>query len=166
LKLLALISRPDSGEIFIDDAAVKEHGSTLFHLRSRIGYSFQEPLLLPYLSAVENISYVVSPLSSLSRSHLNDKATKLLVRLGLSERLANFPSKLSVGEKKRVDLSRALLKEPMVMIADEPFSSLDPQTSKAVMDVLREYVEKSGILVYSSTNPLDSRFASRTYNMN
>ncbi len=166
LKMLALILTPDSGNIFVEGNRFDQIGHRdPAKVRPRIGYSFQEPLLLPYLTALENIVMVLSPITARSSSQLRKEATLLLSKFGLSKRLKHYPQKLSVGEKKRVDLARAVLKTPSVLIADEPFSNLDPETIRIVMSVLRDYQDLGGSVIYSSTNPSDSKFASDCYRM-
>jgi ABC-type lipoprotein export system ATPase subunit len=166
LKMMASILTPDKGDVVLDGLFVtRSRGWELTRLRSTIGYSFQEPLLLPYLDALENITSVLYPITSRPKLAITEQAKKILSILGLSGRMSHYPSKLSVGEKKRVDLARALVKSPSVLIADEPFSNLDPETSGAVMRVLREFVRNGGTLVYSSTNPSERKFAHNTYKM-
>ena len=160
LKILALVSKPDRGNLLIDGInSVEASDSILTKLRKRIGFSFQEPLLLPYLSAIQNLSLVVSQITHRKHSDLESEGTKLLSRIGLAERLDHFPSKLSVGEKKRVDLARAIMKHPVVLIADEPFANLDPETSRKVIEVLKDYMRAGGAVVYSSTEPSHSKMA-------
>jgi polar amino acid transport system ATP-binding protein len=166
LKMMASILTPDGGYVLLDGKNVTRlRGAELTRLRSKIAYSFQEPLLLPYLNALENITSVLYPISSRPKSSIIEEARKTLSLLGLASRMNHYPSKLSVGEKKRVDLSRALVKNPSILIADEPFSNLDPETSGAVMRVLREFLRSGGTLAYSSTNPSERKFAHKTYRM-
>src|SRR5437016_8467616 len=164
LKLIALISYPDAGSIFIDGKdASSERSSEREGFRNSIGYSFQEPLLLPYLSAIENIVDVVSkPTSTVQR---RKEAQQTLSQLGMLERAGHLPSKLSVGEKKRVDLARALYRNPTLLVADEPFSSLDPGTGRLVAKTLRDYVGRGGTLTYSSVDPRKQDIADRTLDL-
>jgi ABC-type lipoprotein export system ATPase subunit len=166
LKIIGLLIRADKGEVMIDQiSATRSDGSNLQKLRQAIGYSFQEPLLFPYLNALENITAIVIQTHKSPRFEISSEARKTLSRLGLSQRLTHRPSKLSVGEKKRVDLARALVKNPRLLIADEPFSNLDLETSGLVVELFREYVRDGGTLVYSSTDTRDSKFADLTYRM-
>lgn len=160
LKMLALISRPDKGNVFINGVNTTESSEgEITRLRRRIGFSFQEPLLLPYLNAIQNLSLVISSVNDRKLPELEFEARELLSRLGLSKRLYHFPSKLSVGEKKRVDFARAVSKHPIVIIADEPFANLDPETSRLVAGLLEDHLNKGGAVVYSSTEPTHSKIA-------
>jgi len=159
LKLIALITKPDRGSLTIDGRNINGlNEAELEELRrEKIAYSFQEPLLIPYMTALENLTEVIEV--------QNGKAVELLSQLGLSNRLNHQPSKMSVGEKKRVDIARAVLKKSVLLVVDEPLSSLDPATSLKVMALLRKHAEAGGIVVYSSVEPSDARFAGRVINM-
>lgn len=154
LKIAALIAQPDSGTISIDGVVVNsDHGPNTLQSGRPIGYSFQEPLLLPFLSALEN---TILPDSTPDSERV---AKDLLSRLGLSERISHAPSKLSVGEKKRVDIARALLSKPKVLIADEPFSSLDPDSRAQVSSLFDEFLQGGGTLLYSAVDRSHSTWA-------
>ena len=159
LKLVALITSPERGVFVIDGTdTTKLTPSQLEEFRKeKIAYSFQEPLLIPYISAVENITDIVGA--------PRDRAVEMLSSLGLSQRLNHRPGKLSVGEKKRVDVARAMLKGSKIIVADEPLSNLDPSTAETVMALLKEHTSKGGILIYSSVEPTESKFADAAFNM-
>jgi len=159
LKVIALIAKPDQGNIIIDGKNVDEQNEAeLEELRKeKIAYSFQEPLLIPYMTALENLTEILGA--------EKEKAVEMLSQLGLSDRLSHKPSKLSAGEKKRVDIARALLKKSALLVADEPLSNLDPTTGVKVMEQLRTYIQNGGTVVYSSVEPSDAKFADIIINM-
>ena len=160
LKMLGLILKPDHGRVFIDGVDFSRSSEQeMARSRLKIGFSFQEPLLLPYLNALQNLSLVVSKVTARNLRELELEATQLLSQLGLSKRLGHLPSKLSVGEKNRIDLARAILKHPAIIIADEPFANLDPETSLIVAGALRNHLRTGGILVFSSTEPSHTKQA-------
>lgn len=160
LKIAGLIVRPDTGTVSIDSVTVNsEHGPDTSQGGRLIGYSFQEPLLLPFLSALEN---AVLPDSAPESERV---AKDLLSRLGLSARMSHAPSKLSVGEKKRVDVARALLRKPRVLIADEPFSSLDPESRTQVSGLFDEFLEDGGTLLYSAVDRPHSTWANAVFDL-
>ncbi|MFQ5950664.1 MAG: ABC transporter ATP-binding protein [Candidatus Geothermarchaeales archaeon] len=160
LKILGSFVEPDRGTVYIDRRDVsKLEEKELAELRSRlVGFSFQESLLLPYLSAVENVLWPAYRKGA-SKSKLEERAVDLLSKSGLGERLDHEPGRLSVGENKRVDLVRALLREPTVVIADEPTSNLDSETASNVLKMLREYTDRGGTLVYSTTSSKAAEFS-------
>jgi ABC-type multidrug transport system ATPase subunit len=153
LKIAALIMAPDRGRVSMSglpDAA----GNTTSegNPRMNIGYSFQEPLLMPYLNAVENVTLGASG----RFRDIEPEARELLKNLGLSARFKHRPSKLSVGEKKRVDLARAFVRKPRLLVADEPFSNLDPNSASLVRGLLGELVDSGGTVLYSAVEPSHS----------
>jgi len=159
LKIIALIASPDKGQMWLngtETSRLREAELDVFR-RDNVAYSFQEPLLIPYMSALENLTEIVGV--------KKENAVELLSQLGLSERLGHMPSKLSVGEKKRVDVARALLKGSSLLVADEPLSNLDPSTGVRVMELLNRHARNGGMVVYSSVEPSDARFADFVVNM-
>jgi iron(III) transport system ATP-binding protein len=153
LKIAALLMAPDRGRVStsgLPDAV--DNRTSEGNPRMNIGYSFQEPLLMPYLNAVENVT-----LGASGRSRdIEPEAEELLKTLGLSARLKHRPSKLSVGEKKRVDLARALVRKPRLLVADEPFSNLDPNSASLVRSLLGELADSGGTVLYSAVEPSHS----------
>ena len=119
--------------------------------RQKVSYTFQEPLLIPYISVLENITEVTGA--------AKDKAVEILTQLGLGERLSHRPGKLSGGEKKRVDVARAILRGMPILLADEPLSNLDPETGDKMMEVLKSHAEQGGTLVYSCVEPSDTKYS-------
>ncbi len=141
LHILGTLDRPDSGSVtlFNEDAlALDEAG--LSRLRSnRIGFIFQLHHLLPHLSALENV--LVPTLAGRDRPDRNaatERARKLLDRVGLAEHVNKKPSQLSGGEQQRVAVVRALIRQPGLLLADEPTGALDAANGKALMDLLLE----------------------------
>jgi ABC-type multidrug transport system ATPase subunit len=157
LKTMALITLPDRGTVTVGRQTYSfPTNLSVVSPAPGVTYSFQEPLLVPYLTAIENITRVLS-LSS-PPSLLQEGASDLLSRLGLGDRLNHLPKKLSVGEKKRVDIARALLRRSNVLIADEPFSNLDRKSSELVATELKSYASKGGSVVYSTVDPADKEY--------
>lgn len=159
LKIVALITKPDTGVITIDGQQINglTEGRVQEIMKTKVAYSFQEPLLIPYLTALENITAVLQVKSK--------DAIEVLSRLGLSERLNHRPSKLSGGEKKRVDIARAILRDRPLLVTDEPLSSLDPSSGLKVMTLLKEYTQNGGTLIYSSVDPANVKFADSTFSL-
>jgi len=159
LKVIAMLTRPDSGKIYMDDRDVTSmQQDELDVLRSSlIAYSFQEPLLLPYLTAIENITV---PLGI-----EENRAVEVLGQLGLEERASHRATKLSGGERKRVDIARALLRNCPILIADEPLSNLDPDSGEKVMELLDKHKEIGGMVIYSSVDPAGAEYADSVINM-
>ena len=145
LHLLGGLDRPDRGEVQFDNKSVFGlSGGELNRYRNlHVGFVFQFYHLLPELNALENVA--ISAMVSRSilswpgvRAEQFDIARKLLVRLGLAERLRHRPSKLSGGERQRVAIARALINPPALLLADEPTGNLDAETGEQILDVFRE----------------------------
>ena len=153
LKIIALIAPPDGGRVLIDGREISGLRESELDAvrREKIAYSFQEPLLIPYMTALENLTEILGA--------EKEKAVEVLSKLGFSDRLGHMPSKLSVGEKKRVDVARAVLKGSALLVVDEPLSNVDPSTGLKVMELLRDHARNGGMVVYSSVEPSDARFA-------
>lgn len=139
LHLLGALDRPTSGEVFIDGRAVAGlDDETVAGLRNRnIGFVFQFHHLLREFTAVENVmmpALIAGTASEAARS----KAEGILADVGLADRLSHKPRQLSGGEQQRVAVARALVNDPVVLLADEPSGNLDVETSAVLHDLLFE----------------------------
>jgi putative ABC transport system ATP-binding protein len=137
LNLISGIDAPDSGQIWMDGqnlTALRERERTLFR-RARIGFIFQFFNLIPTLTVGENVSLPLE-LNRIPRAQAFKKAQDLLEIVGLSDRWATFPEKLSGGEQQRVALARALVHEPRLILADEPTGNLDEETGAQMLALL------------------------------
>jgi len=130
LNLAAGLTQPTAGKVVFDgtnlwDLTDRQQAS----LRSRrIGFIFQFPSLLPTLTVLDNVILptIFNPKQEAVRTQ--ERATQLLEKVGLSDKLAAYPRQLSAGQQQRVVIARALMNEPLVMLADEPTSNLDEKT--------------------------------------
>lgn len=164
LHLLAAIVIPGQGRIVVDDVAVSELGDAArrrFRIE-RMGLVFQEFALLEHLNVIDNVllPYRISPALHLD-ALCKQRATDLLTRVGLVDRARRLVTRLSQGERQRVAVCRALVTEPVLLLADEPTGNLDPQNKFRVLDILREYSEERGATLLTVTHDHDllGRFA-------
>jgi putative ABC transport system ATP-binding protein len=137
LNLISGIDEPDSGQIWVDGqelSALSERDRTFFR-RARIGFVFQFYNLIPTLTVGENVSLPLE-LNRVPRALARQKAEELLGAVGLLDRWETFPEKLSGGEQQRVTLARALVHDPLLILADEPTGNLDEETGAQVMSLL------------------------------
>jgi lipoprotein-releasing system ATP-binding protein len=139
LHLLGGLDRTDSGSIQVGDVDVgRMNDEALTAFRNKhVGFVFQFHHLLPEFTAVENAEMPLR-IARVSPSDARNRATTVLQRLGLGERLTHRPSMLSGGEQQRVAVARALVTEPSVLLADEPTGDLDEKTAEALHALLRE----------------------------
>ncbi|HET7028074.1 MAG TPA: ABC transporter ATP-binding protein [Candidatus Limnocylindrales bacterium] len=139
MHVVGCLDRPTSGSYAIAGSPVADlDDDSLAELRSRtIGFVFQSFNLLPRTSALENVA---TPLlyQGVGRRQRLARATAVLERLGLADRLAHEPSELSGGQQQRVAIARALVTEPALILADEPTGNLDSHAGAEVISVLRE----------------------------
>ena len=145
LNLIAGIDTPTGGDIYIDEVCVtrlSERERTLFR-RDHLGFVFQFFNLIPTLTVLENVRLPAELAGDNDRA-LSRRALDLLERVGLRDRHAAFPDKLSGGEQQRVALARALVHDPRLVLADEPTGNLDDLTGAMVMDLLEQLTRGAG----------------------
>jgi putative ABC transport system ATP-binding protein len=154
LNLISGIDLADSGSVWINGqnlTTFDERQRTLFR-RDHIGFIFQFFNLIPTLTVLENIM-LPAELSSQSPANARQQAERLLEAVGLGERAATFPDRLSGGEQQRVAIARALVNDPLLLLADEPTGNLDEETGQqvlALMDRLTRQAGKNMIIVTHS----------------
>lgn len=137
LRCMNLLETPTSGKIFIDDADITDKGTDIMAIRQKVGMVFQHFNLFPHMTVMENMIYAPTKVKKMSKSEAEDKALKLLLQVGLSEKAAVYPATLSGGQKQRVAIARALAMDPEVILFDEPTSALDPEMVKEVLNVIK-----------------------------
>jgi len=156
LHLAGLLERPSAGEIRIageECGGLSDERRTLLR-RATLGFVYQFHHLLPEFSALENVM-VPQMIAGVARGAARDKATALLRRVGLGERLGHRPARLSGGEQQRVAIVRALANDPKVLLADEPTGNLDHTTGDSVMATLIEMTRATGLAALIATHNLD-----------
>ncbi len=146
LHLLGGLDRADSGTVRVDDLDLtRMSNDELARFRNRnVGFVFQFHHLLPEFTAVENVA-MPGWIGRIRREDALQKATALLSELGLEARGRHYPNQLSGGEQQRVAISRALLTDPKLFLADEPTGNLDLETSERVFELMRECHGKRGL---------------------
>ena len=153
LHLMAGLARPDSGRVLINDADLAQMDDrplTLFR-RRHIGLVFQAFNLIPTLTAAENVALPLL-LEGHAVSQSNGQVDALLETLGLSHRRDHRPDALSGGEQQRVAIGRALIRDPAVILADEPTGNLDSASSRAVCELLRDLSARQGRTIVMVTH--------------
>ena len=152
LHLIGGLDTPNAGEIYFSGQNVSHFSEgelTRFRNR-RVGFVFQAYHLLPELTALENVC-LPARLARISVANAVERATALLARVGLKNRLDHKPSELSGGEQQRVAIARALINEPMLLLADEPTGNLDSKTGGEIMELLQSLrAEKEMTLVIAT----------------
>ena len=153
LHLLGGLDRPDGGRIQVGDAdliAMPDPARVAYRNR-HVGFVFQFHHLLPEFSAVENAEMPMR-IARMPLAEARAAATRLLVRVGLGERLGHRPSMLSGGEQQRVAVARALIMKPALLLADEPTGDLDEDTADRLHALLREMHAEYGLTSLIATH--------------
>jgi putative ABC transport system ATP-binding protein len=163
LNLIGALDKPTTGKILIDNTDVSSlSNSKLAELRlRRIGFVFQDYNLLPVLSALENVEYVLL-LQGVPPAERRKRANEALCQLGLDGCQNRRPSQLSGGQQQRVAIARAIAADPLLILADEPTANLDSETGEALIDSMLELNRNRGTtFIFSTHDETIMRHASR-----
>jgi len=160
LQMLGALDRPTMGEIVLDGTDLaKLPEARLTRVRSEsIGFVFQSFNLIPTLTAQENVETALVPLGVKAKER-REKAAEALASVGLGERLGHLPGEMSGGQQQRVAIARALVKQPKVLLADEPTGNLDESMRDEIMDVLERMWKELGLTFIMVTH--DSAIAKK-----
>ncbi|MDT9698885.1 ABC transporter ATP-binding protein [Streptomyces sp. P17] len=160
LQMLGGLDRPTSGEVVLDGTDLaKLSEAKLTGVRSEnIGFVFQSFNLIPTLTAQENVETALVPLGVRVKDR-RERAAEALRSVGLGERLSHLPSEMSGGQQQRVAIARALVKQPKVLLADEPTGNLDESMRDEIMDVLERMWKELGLTFIMVTH--DSSLAKK-----
>ncbi|MBQ0868012.1 amino acid ABC transporter ATP-binding protein [Streptomyces sp. B15] len=147
LRCINHLEKINAGRLYVDGTLVgyREKGGRLYELRDRevaaqrrdIGMVFQRFNLFPHMTAVENVMEAPVQVKRTPRSEARRRATELLDRVGLADKVDSYPAQLSGGQQQRVAIARALAMDPKLMLFDEPTSALDPELVGEVLDVMK-----------------------------
>jgi lipoprotein-releasing system ATP-binding protein len=140
LNLLGTLDRPDSGTVHLDGRDLSTLAPReLAHLRNRrIGFVFQSHHLLPQCTVLENVLLPTLAETGATPASAEDRARRLLDRVGLASRMDHFPGQLSGGERQRTAVVRALINAPLLLLADEPTGALDRASAEVLGNLLVE----------------------------
>lgn len=138
LRCMNLLEKPTSGDIIFEGKSIIKNKKNIDKIREKIGMVFQNFNLFPNKTIIENITLAPIKVKGLNKAEAEEKALKLLKRVGLEEKKDAYPSQLSGGQQQRIAIARALAMEPDMMLFDEPTSALDPEMVKEVLDVIKE----------------------------
>ena len=157
LRSINLLEKPTAGKIIFEGNDVTQAGKKeLSQLRQRMGMVFQQFNLFPHLKVKDNITVAPIRVRNTPKAEAEEKARKLLTRVGLIDKWDTWPQNLSGGQKQRVAIVRALAMDPDVMLFDEPTSALDPEMVGEVLDVMKS-LARDGMTMMVVTHEM--RFA-------
>ncbi|MBQ8856963.1 MAG: ATP-binding cassette domain-containing protein [Lachnospiraceae bacterium] len=154
VRCLNLLEKPNTGNIYIDGKNLMElSAKELRRERQDIGMIFQHFNLLMQRNVVDNICFPLE-IAGVKKKEARARAMKLLETVGLSEKAKAYPAQLSGGQKQRVAIARVLANNPKILLCDEATSALDPQTTKSILNLLKEINEKYGITIVVITHEM------------
>ena len=147
LRCLNKLEEPTAGVIIVDDYDLMAKTSDINKIRENIGMVFQQFNLFPHLSVLQNIMLAPVDRKRMTKEQAEEKAKKLLDRVGLLEKADVYPASLSGGQQQRVAIARALAMEPDIMLFDEPTSALDPEMVGEVLEVMKQLAAEGMTMV-------------------
>ena len=149
-----MLEKPTTGKVIIDDKELTAMSdSQLRAERKNIGMIFQHFNLLSSRTVFDNIAFPLE-LAGASKEVIRSKVDSLLELVGLTDRQFNYPSQLSGGQKQRVGIARALASDPKILLCDEATSALDPQTTKSILELLKDINKRLGITIVIITHEM------------
>ncbi|WP_326596731.1 amino acid ABC transporter ATP-binding protein [Streptomyces sp. NBC_01803] len=157
LRCINHLEKINAGRLYVDGQLVgyRQKGNKLYEMKERevaaqrrdIGMVFQRFNLFPHMTAAQNVMEAPMQVKGLRRAEARQRAEQLLDRVGLADRMENYPSQLSGGQQQRVAIARALAMDPKLMLFDEPTSALDPELVGEVLDVMRGLAEEGMTMI-------------------
>ena len=154
VRCINMLEKPTTGKVIIDDKELTAMSdSQLRAERKNIGMIFQHFNLLSSRTVFDNIAFPLE-LACASKEVIRSKVDSLLELVGLTDRQFNYPSQLSGGQKQRVGIARALASDPKILLCDEATSALDPQTTKSILELLKDINKRLGITIVIITHEM------------
>ena len=154
LRLIHMAEAPSNGEVRVSGFSSKRiKRREIPKLRRRVGFVFQDFRLLRDRTAAENLAFALE-VTGTRRSDIKGKVQRLLAQVGLASKAGSYPDELSGGEQQRVVMARALIHEPLVLLADEPMGNLDERAARGIFDLTRD-INASGTAVLMATHDLE-----------
>ena len=153
IRCLNLLEQPTAGKIYFEGEDITAKGFDVNRHRQKVGMVFQQFNLFNNLTVLENITISLTKVKKQSEEKSEEKALKLLKRVGLEDKANAYPSQLSGGQKQRIAIVRALAMEPDVLLFDEPTSALDPEMVGEVLQVISD-LARDGITMVVVTHEM------------
>ncbi|ELK40099.1 ABC transporter ATP-binding protein [Brevibacillus agri] len=162
MNVIGCLDKPTAGEFYLDGHPVSEaHDDELAEIRNqKIGFVFQNFNLLPRTTAVENVELPLLYGGTPAKER-RERAIRALTSVGLAERLNNKPNELSGGQQQRVSIARALVNDPVILLADEPTGALDTRTSEEIMGIFQRLNDEGKTVILVTHEPDIAEYAKR-----
>jgi polar amino acid transport system ATP-binding protein len=154
LRCVNRLEEPTSGTILIEGVDITDPDADVDRLRTRIGMVFQQFNLFPHLNVLRNLTIAQTKVLKRSQDEANEVARVVMERVGLLDKIEEYPIRLSGGQQQRVAIARALAMNPDMMLFDEPTSALDPELIGEVLDVMRDLADELGMTMLVVTHEM------------
>ena len=166
LSILGLLDTPTDGAYTLDDKSVEDiNASERSRIRNReIGFIFQAFNLIGDLTVFENVELPLT-YRGMPSAERKKRVQQALEKVGMSHRMKHYPSQLSGGQQQRVAVARALVGEPLILLADEPTGNLDSKNSEAVMDLLKGLHKEGATICMVTHDPRYAHYADRSVHL-
>ena len=146
LRCINYLERPTSGTVSVDGIILGSEAN-INDVRKEVGMVFQRFNLFPHMTVLANIMLAPMKVRQMPKEEAEERARKLLARVGLADKAESYPQQLSGGQQQRVAIARALAMKPKVMLFDEPTSALDPEMVGEVLDVMKSLAKEGMTMV-------------------
>ncbi|MEA5152565.1 MAG: ATP-binding cassette domain-containing protein [Oscillospiraceae bacterium] len=154
VRCMNLLERPTTGEVLLDGRSITELSrKELLSLRQSVGMIFQLFNLLEQRTVLRNVCFPLE-VAGVAKEQAKERARELLELVGLADRADSYPSQLSGGQKQRVAIARALATKPKYLLCDEATSALDPNTTRSILELLREINRSMGVTIVVITHEM------------
>ena len=162
LNIIGGLDQYDSGDLIINEISTKEYNDRDWdtYRNHRVGFVFQNYNLIAHQSVLSNVELALT-LSGVGKAERKRRAKKVLERVGLKDHINKRPSQLSGGQMQRVAIARALVNDPEILLADEPTGALDTNTSKQIMDILKEIAQDKLVIMVTHNPELAEEYSTR-----
>ena len=147
LRCLNGLEEASGGTVLVNNVSVHDPKTDIDALRAEIGMVFQRFNLFPHMTVLENITLAPSKVRKLTDAQARTRASELLQKVGLIDKIDAYPNQLSGGQQQRVAIARALAMQPRIMLFDEPTSALDPEMVGEVLAVMQALAEEGMTMV-------------------
>jgi putative ABC transport system ATP-binding protein len=168
LNLMGCLDQPTSGEIVIDGVNIgnMDNKAQADFRREKLGFIFQSYNLIPVLTAFENVEFPLTLVKKYAKAEQAERVNQILTEVGLAGLAHRRPAQLSGGQQQRVAIARALIKEPAVILADEPTANLDSATGESILNIMKELNQKQQVtFIFSSHDRMVIEYAKRVIHL-
>ena len=162
LNIIGGLDRYDSGDLVINEVSTKKYKDNNWdsYRNHRVGFVFQSYNLITHQSVLQNVELALT-LSGVTKTERRKRAKKVLKSVGLEKHINKLPNQLSGGQMQRVAIARALINNPDILLADEPTGALDSETSKQIMELLKEVAKEKLVIMVTHNPEIAEEYSSR-----